>query len=257
LSALLLGAALVAGFGGAVPASAQARSVPFAVGEQFAYDVRFCAVKVGTARMAVLGRDTVRARDAWHVRFSLSGGTFFYQVDDAYESWMDVVTLNALRFVQDQDQGGRERLRTVEIIPERRVYREVHKQNRELPSVAEPLDDGSFLYFIRTVPLEVGRTYRFDRYFKPDRNPVAIRVLRRERVQVPAGIFSTIVIQPVIKTSGIFAEGGQAELWLTDDATRMMVQLKSRMSIGSLNLFLRSFRSGAPSATPAARASTR
>lgn len=245
LGALLLGAAL----GGAGPVASQERPVPFAVGEQFTYDVRFGAVRVGSARMRVLERDTVRAREAWHVRFSLSGGTFFYKVDDAYESWMDVTTLNALRFVQDQDQGGRERLRSFEIFPDRRVYREVHRQNRELPSVADPLDDGSFLYFIRTVPLEVGRTYRFDRYFKPDRNPVVIRVLRRERVQVPAGTFSTVVIQPVIKTSGIFAEGGQAELWLTDDAKRMMVQLKSRMSIGSLNLFLRSYRWSTDAAT--------
>ena len=53
----------------------------------------------------------------------------------------------------------------------------------------------------------------------------------------------------MIKTSGIFAEGGQAELWLTDDAKRMMVQLKSRMSIGSLNLFLRSYRWSTDAAT--------
>ena len=77
---------------------------------------------------------------------------------------------------------------------------------------------------------------------------MVIRVLRRERVQVPAGTFATVVIQPIIKTSGIFAEGGQAELWLTDDAKRMMVQMKSRMSIGSLNLFLRSYRFSADSA---------
>lgn len=224
------------------PIAAQRAAVPFLDGEQFLYDVRFGAVKVGAARMRVLGLDTVRTRPAWHVRFNVTGGTFFYQVDDVYESWMDAATLNSLRFIQDQDQGSRERTRTFEIFPERAVYREVHKQNRELPSVAAPLDDGSFLYFIRTVPFEVGRTYRFDRYFKPDRNPVVIRVLRRERVQVPAGTFETVVIQPIIKTSGIFAEGGQAELWLTDDAKRMMVQLKSRMSIGSLNLFLRSYR---------------
>jgi Protein of unknown function (DUF3108) len=246
---LLLRAGLVAlAVFGARPLVAQPAPVPFLDGEQFTYDVRFGAVKVGTARMRVLGIDTVRTRPAWHVRFNLAGGTFFYQVDDVYESWMDVSTLSSLRFIQDQDQASRERKRTFEIFPERAVYREVHKQNRELPSVAAPLDDGSFLYFIRTVPLEVGRTYRFDRYFKPDRNPVVIRVLRRERVQVPAGTFATVVIQPIIKTSGIFAEGGQAELWLTDDAKRMMVQMKSRMSIGSLNLFLRSYRFSADSA---------
>jgi hypothetical protein len=88
------------------------------------------------------------------------------------------------------------------------------------------------------VPLEVGQTYRFDRYFKPDRNPVTIRVLRRERVTVPAGTFDAIVIQPVIKAKGIFSEDGQAELWLSDDDRRMIVQMKSRLSFGSIDLFL-------------------
>ena len=91
----------------------------FLDGEQFLYDVRFGAVKVGAARMRVLGLDTVRTRPAWHVRFNVTGGTFFYQVDDVYESWMDAATLNSLRFIQDQDQGSRERTRTFEIFPER------------------------------------------------------------------------------------------------------------------------------------------
>lgn len=228
-------------------------AVPFETGEQLTYDVKFGAIRVGSARLAVLGVKPIRDRNAWHVRFDISGGTFFYQVNDAYESWMDVTTLNSLRFRQDQDQGSRERERVFEIFPERAVFQETWKQNREVPSVPHPLDDGSFLYFIRTVPLEVGRTYSFDRYFKPDRNPVIIRVLRRERIQVPAGAFNTIVIQPIIKARGIFAEGGQAELWMTDDEDRMMVQMKSRMSVGSLSLFLRSYRrngSGATQGTP-------
>lgn len=224
-----------------VPSARQA-PVPFLTGENLTYDVRFGAIKVGTARMRVMGIEPIRDRQAWHVKFTLSGGTIFYQVDDVYESWMDVVTLNSLRYVQDTDQGSRERKRQFEIFPERAIFQEVFKRNREMPSVANPLDDGSFLFFIRTVPLEVGRTYRFDRYFKPDRNPVTIRVLRRERVRVPAGSFDAIVIQPIIKTSGIFSEGGAAEIWLTDDNKRMMLQMKSRLSFGSLNLFLRSYR---------------
>lgn len=236
----------------ALPADAQgARTpapVPFQSGENLTYDVRFGAIKVGTGRMRVMGIENIRDRPAWHVIFTLSGGTFFYQVDDVYESWMDVLTLNSLRYVQDLDQGQRERKRTFEIFPERAVYQEVFKKNREMPSVSNPLDDGSFLFYIRTVPLEVGKTYEFNRYFKPDRNPVIIRVLRRERVRVPAGAFNAIVLQPIIKTSGIFSEGGQAEIWLTDDDKRMMVQMRSRLSFGSLNLYLRSYRLSADSA---------
>ena len=32
-------------------------------------------------------------------------------------------------------------------------------------------------------------------------------MLRKERVRVPAGTFNAIVLQPIIKTSGIFSEG--------------------------------------------------
>ncbi|MFN0098146.1 MAG: DUF3108 domain-containing protein [Gemmatimonadaceae bacterium] len=216
--------------------------VPFLVGEDLAYDVRFGAIRVGSGRMRVLGVESIRDRMAWHVRFTVSGGTFFYKVNDVYESWMDVMTLNSLRYVQDTDQGSRERERIFEIFPERAIFQEVFKKNRELPSVSNPLDDGSFLFYIRTVPLEVGKTYEFNRYFKPERNPVTIRVLRRERIKVPAGTFNAIVLQPIIKTSGIFSEGGQAEIWLTDDDKRMMLQMKSRLSFGSLNLYLRSYK---------------
>jgi hypothetical protein len=238
----------------ALPATAQEpvdpalrAPVPFAEGENLTYELKFGALRIGSGRMRVLGIDTIRDRPAWHVRFTVSGGTFFYRINDVYESWMDVTTLNSLRYHQDLDQGGRERERSFDIFPERAVFLETFGRKREFPSVSEPLDDGSFLFFIRTVPLEVGRTYEFNRYFRPDRNPVTIRVLRRERVRVPAGTFDAIVIQPIIKTTGIFSEGGQAEIWLSDDDKRMMVQMKSRLSFGTLNLFLRSYRFAADS----------
>lgn len=218
-------------------------AVPFQLGESLTYDVRFGAVKVGTGRMRVIAQDDVRGRSAWHVRFSVSGGTFFYKVNDVYESWMDVVTLNSLRFKQDLNQGSRDRERQFEIYPDRSVFVETTKNTEERPSVENPLDDGSFLFFIRTVPLEVGQSYTFNRYFRPDRNPVIIRVLRRERIRVPAGTFDAIVLQPIIKTTGIFSEGGQAEIWLSDDNRRMMLQMRSRLSFGSLNLYLRNYRS--------------
>jgi hypothetical protein len=90
--------------------------------------------------------------------------------------------------------------------------------------------------------MQVGQTYEFNRYFRPDRNPVIVKVLRKERITVPAGTFNTIVIQPIIKSKGIFSEQGEAQIWLSDDAHRIMVQMRSKTKIGSLNLFLKSHR---------------
>jgi hypothetical protein len=102
------------------------------------------------------------------------------------------------------------------------------------------------MYWARTIPLEVGRTYTFSRYFKQDGNPVVVKVLRRQTVKVPAGTFSTIVIQPIIKTKGLFSEGGEAELYFSDDSRRMLVMMNTNLSIGSLKLQLQSYEAGEP-----------
>lgn len=222
-----------------VQAPADAPRVP-RVGERLTYDVKFSAVKVGTGFMEAAGYEAVRGQNTLHVRFVVRGGTFFYKVNDVMESWIDTSRFVSLRHVQDLSEGSKDRERHFEFFPERRTFSQDGKP--EEPGVAEPLDDGSFLYFVRRVPLEVGRTYEFTRYFRPDRNPVRIVVLRRERIKVPAGEFNTIVIQPIIKAKGLFSEGGRAQVWLTDDSLRAMVQMKSSLPIGSLNLYLREYR---------------
>lgn len=230
------------------PLASQQRAVPFGVGEKMEYDVKFGAMSVGRGYMEVDRIEEVRGRPAWHTVFTVRGGIPFYRVRDRYESWLDTRTLASLRYVQQIDEGRYERERRYEIFPEKRVYIE---DGEEFPSIAEPLDDGSFLYWLRTIPLEVGQVYSFERYFRPDRNPVTIRVLRRETVRVPAGTYDAIVIQPIIKARGIFSEKGSAEVWLSDDDRRIMLQMKSRLSFGSLNLFLKSYTP--PSSTPTGR----
>jgi len=222
------------------PVGTAAMPVPFAVGERLDYDVKFGPMHVGSGSMEVLGNENVRNRPTWHIMFRVKGGTFFYHVDDRFESWIETTTLSSLRHKQDINEGRRDRERVFEIFPDRPSYIEDDKP--EKPSVDQPLDDGSFLYFIRTVPLEVGKTYQFDRYFRPDRNPVKITVLRKERIKVPAGEFDAVVIRPSIKSKGIFSENGQAEVWLSDDDRHIMLQMKSKLSFGSLNLYLKSYR---------------
>lgn len=221
-----------------------AAAVPFRVGEKLEYDVKFGSLKVGSGSMEVHELTEVRGVTTWHTVFRISGGIPFYRVNDRYESWFDVATLTTRRYHQDISQGSYEPKRHYEFFNERGMYQENDKP--EQPTVAMPLDDGSFLYFVRTIPLDVGQSYTFSRYFKPDANPVTINVLRRETITVRAGTFSTVVLQPMFKSKGIFSEDGKAEVWVTDDERRMMVQMKSKLSIGSINLFLRAHNTTPP-----------
>jgi hypothetical protein len=241
LAALVLVAgALVTSRTIAAQSDTLARSKSLTVGERLEYDVKFGPIKVGRASMEVLDVEEVRGRPTWHTRFQVTGGTVFFRVNDVLESWIDVETFSSLRFRQQLSEGSRDRLYEYEIYPERSVYVQTGKGER--PSVAHPLDDGSFLYFIRTVPIELGATYEFQRYFMPDRNPVQLEVLGRDTVEVPAGKFDALVIRPVIKAKGIFSEDGHAQVWISNDADHLLLQMTSHLKFGSLSLHLKSRR---------------
>lgn len=216
--------------------------LPFENTERLEYQVKYGFLGVGSAVLEVLGLDAVRGAPAIHVTFTVKGGIRVYRVNDTYESWFDPTTYSTLRAVQNIDEGSYDRERHFEFFPDRKTFKENDKP--EAATVPEPLDEASFLFFLRSIPLEVGQTYEFARYFRPDKNPVRVVVVRKESVKVPAGQFNTIVVRPVIKTSGIFGEGGRAEVWFTDDSTRTLVQLKSSLKFGSLNLYLRNRRPG-------------
>jgi hypothetical protein len=202
--------------------------------------------------MEVLAMDTVRGRDTWHTMFNLRGGIPFYRVNDKYESWFDTRSLASLRYWQDIDEGSYEPKRHYDIFPERREYIETRKdgtKDEPQESVEHPLDEASFIYFVRTLPLRLGLDTSFNDYFKAKGNPVRLKVLRPDTIEVPAGRFAAIVVQPIFE-SKLFSEGGNAEIWLSDDENRILLQMKSKVSFGSLSLYLKSYRPSPTTSAP-------
>jgi hypothetical protein len=215
---------------------AESTRPPFGVGERLTYQAKVNFLNAGSATMSVEGIEAIRGHTTYHTIFDVRGHVLFYHVNDHYESWFDTTSMVSLHHTQSIEEGSRKDEREYDFYPERKVY---VRNGQENPSVAQPLDEGSFIYFMRTLKLEVGKTYEFNRYYHLDRNPVVIRVLRRERIKVPAGEFDAIVVQPIIKSRGLFSQGGQAQVWFADDSTRTVLRLKSKLPFGTLYLELK------------------
>ena len=219
--------------------------------ERAEYQVKVGFVSAGTGVMEVVGRETIDGHDTYHAVLRIEGGVGPARVDDRFESWGDAAAWNdrrnvfSRRFVQDQRELGKRRQRVYELFPERKQYRrtDADATNETFPlDTDQPLDDVSVLYFARSLPLKVGDTYTINRYFKAEANPIVLRVVRRDTVTVPAGTFPCVVVQPTIKTSGLFGEGGAAELWFSDDQYHRLVQMRSKVKIiGSLSLHLKKY----------------
>lgn len=221
----------------AVPDSvSRHRVLPFTPGERLEYAISYGPLHVGHGSMELSAGDSVRGIPAYHATFRLRGGTSFFRVDDLIQSWFDTTNFTSLRFTQEIHEGRYRAHRVFEIFPAMHQYERVG--DTTYASVAEPLDDASFLYFVRTLSLTVGAEYTFDRYFQLEGNPVVLRVLRTERVTVPAGTFDAVVVQPIIATRGIFSQRGHALVWLRADGGHEVLQMKSGLAFGSINLYL-------------------
>lgn len=211
-----------------VTTSHRVEHIPFEPGEELRFNARASIFGGGDAFMTVGQIDTLHGFPTYPVALRIKGSVLGIGLEQTLSSWMDTETLVSRRFINDQLKP-RERYREHDFFPEKRLVQRIDYDTIWALPTALPLDDISFVYFARTIPLEVGETYTFHRYYKDDGNPVILKVLRRDRTEVPAGVFNTIVVQPIIRTSGLFSEGGEAEIHFSDDERRVVVYLRADM----------------------------
>jgi hypothetical protein len=219
--------------------SPPAPDYPFAVGETLTYSAKLGMLTLGSGTLQVAALDSVRGKEAFKFRFRLTGKTVFYSLDDVLESWVTTEGFESHRFVQDFLENDKPKHRIYEIYPDSGFYREAGRDSA-YPTPDAPLDDAAFFYFVRITPLEVGKTYTFDRYFRKDKNPVTIQVMKREKMELPDGTeVPCLVLHPVIDTKGMFSKRSETRIWLTDDARRLPVQIRSKFPFGTITLRLR------------------
>ena len=221
------------------PEGAGVPPYPFAVGETLTYSAKLGMLTLGSGTLEVAPMDTVRGHETFRFRFRLRGKTVFYSLDDVLESWVRAEDFTSLRFVQDFVENDKPKHRTFEIFPDSGFYRE-SGQDSAFATPEDPLDDAAFFYFVRVTPLEVGRKYVYERYFRKQKNPVTIEVLKREKMELPDGReVPCLVLHPVIDTKGLFSKRSDTRIWLTDDARRLPVQIRSKFPFGTITLRLK------------------
>lgn len=225
-------------------ATVAAPATPFAVGERLEYQGRFGFLRVGTAILSVDAVESWRGAPHWKFSFTSNVSVPMYKNTTELASLTGVSDFVSRRFTKDIEENGKRRVEEFRIFPDSGYFR--RNADGPKPTPGEPLDDVAFFYWIRTIPLVVGQTYRFDNYFRNERNPVTVRVVKREMMEMPdGGKVQTLVLHPIVdEPNGMFSRKSEARLWLTDDARRIPVQIQSRYSFGEIKLVLQKVTAG-------------
>ncbi len=215
-------------------AGAQATdSLPFGAGERLTFRIR--ATKFGTighAEMAVKGGASIRGVETMLVSMDTHMGVLFMQGSDANRSWIDPSRMTSLRFEKHQRRPFSSTDDSVDIYPDLHYWSGsgTHADSGSTTGAA-PLDELSFLYFLRTVTLVPDSIYSFDRHYDKRRVPSTVRFVKREVVRTPAGDFNTVELEVNVKDGVDWKDEWTVRYWISEDRCRLPVRMESAVPI--------------------------
>jgi len=205
--------------------------LPFGSGERLDYQVTLAnGNRVGTATMWVEGPVDVRSSRALLFRFDSRIRYMLVPGRSISSSWFDPVRRASLRFMKHERNPLSRHDESFELYPDEKRWKSAAGDSGGSPT-AEPLDELSFMYFIRTLALTPGAVYSFDRHFDVARNPIRVTVVRREVIPTPLGELHVVRVEMRVRDPQHYEGEGIIRIHLSDDACKLPVRIESTMPV--------------------------
>lgn len=221
--------ATAAGIAANAGSASASQNFPFFEGEVLSYRMQVGGLgTVAMGKMSVSGPTTIRGIPAVLLTSEFDSRVALFGGRDRTRSWLEEGRMRVLRYEKTERTPFSRREEAVDVFPAERRWVADNGDSGRTPTDA-PLDELSFIYFIRTLPLPAGETYRFDRHFEAGRNPVDVRVLRRERIEVGAGSFDAIVVEMRVRDPRRHDGEAVLVLHLSDDDCRLPLRIESQV----------------------------
>jgi len=219
--------------------------VPFGPGEELIFDISYGPVHAGEASLKIRGVVDSRGVDCYHVESTAQSSRFFsafYKVRDKVVSHFGVDDLVSRYFSKRLHEG--EYRKNVQVRFDQQEHKAVYKDGRIIDVAPETHDILSAFYVVRTLPLIEGEPTHVKTHSSKKNYDLEVIVHGRETVEVPAGTFDCVKVEPVILGEGLFQFEGQIIIWLTDDERRIPVLMKTKVKIGAVDAALKSYKPG-------------
>lgn len=246
----ILVAAIIAAQLATAPSSAVAPvEARYVEGETLDFNLTWLKITGGTARMTIqpLGDDSFRITSV--ARSSPSFSRIF-KVRDEIETTVSRKDFSTTRYVKRLDEDG-DKIEEVTVI-EDGVATRTRKKVKKVDVPRPIYDPISVIYQLRMRDLTPGRVHHFELIADGKLYTVHARIVRKERIQTPAGTFDCVRVEPQMVSGGVEREE-KLFLWYTDDERRLPVRIRTEVKFGAVTANLRGFAPGVKSLDPPAQ----
>ena len=223
-----------------VAATPELSNVPW-FPEFLEYSIEWGIFSVGQANLKTSQVEDFNGSPAVRIVSQATSNGFcdaFYKVRDLNESWIQATNFYSLGYSKQLREGHFYRNEWVLYDYSHKTYlAKTTNQDgtflyRQGPIPGRVQDILSSLYFIRTKALKAGDEIILDVNTK-NNWPLSIKVLSRSHVNLPAGKFDVVVVEPFVRHEGIFVQKGRhLQVWMTDDSRHIPVYMSVEVFFG-------------------------
>lgn len=216
----------------------------FGIGERLVFALTYGFITAGEAVMTIPAYEWVNGNQCLQVQFTAKSTptfSFFFTVADRYETYLDVNELYPWRFEQHIREGKYKRDFSAFFDQRAHVAKTTEGNFTIPPNVHDIL---SAFYYARTLNYSQSRPgdlVMLNNFYKNKTYPLAVKFLGRETVEVDAGTFKCITVEPMVQEGGLFKSEGRITLWMTDDDLKMPVKVSTKVIVGSITAKLREY----------------
>jgi len=215
--------------------------LPFSIGEEIQYSVRWEMVRAGKVNFKVLPLTTLNGKKAYHFLLEVKSNNYIdmlYKVRDQLEGFTDIEFTQSLLYKKTQSgKDKREVMVQFDWKKKTATYSNFGRKRDPIEIPLKTFDPVSAFYKMRVIDFEIDKNLSFPvtdgkKYFMQKG-----KVLGKEKITLPSGDFDTYVLVPQINHfSGVFkkSENPTVKLWITADDRKIPVRIKVKVFIGSV-----------------------
>lgn len=139
-------------------------------------------------------------------------------------------------FTLEQNERGYHASKKTEFLWQKNKVNYTHNKKTDSYDVpAGHLNVMDAFFLTRTLPVREGEMIKIPVFDSRKRYDIEVTLIKREKMQAPWGdLVDCLVIEPKLKSEGIFSSVGTMKIWVTDDARRVPLKMTAKIKIGRI-----------------------
>ena len=224
----------------------------FGKGEWFRFEMSYSGfLKAGEATITV-NEAMYENKPVHHVvgkGWTTGAISWFFKVEDRYESYFDKEKIIPYKFIRNIDEGGH--TKNIEITFDQennKAHVNNIKHNRKSVFDTKPniQDMISTFYYLRdnldVDNLNTGTEVHVDMFFDDENYGFKLKYLGKEIIETEFGKIKALKFRPYVMAGRVFKEEESLTLWVSNDKNKVPLRIQADLAVGSLRADLEAFK---------------